>query len=319
MKQLFRFSISVVLITFICLFWNFNKLTAQNNLLIQVRVPLVGENRFSVCGDEKKVLVRIENISGGAGITLTDVVARVAFTTLQGFQFSGTLNHLGGKAVSILNPSIPSFSIEDLALGDTTLFEVGVNVDCGALPRILAGTPSNFNVHVDYNKPGPIPMTETRNTGNFEVVKPSLSIPAIQGNNVPGLTKTGAFASIYDGSLGLTDTIKVSVVNAGDGKLAQFLYWVKDHPLLTNTAVYVGSYSLPIAGTSGDTTFYLVDLNAISQAMPGPNPNNTSYFQFNELIMFKEVWYTDLCSTNFPDIVRGVRYGCDGTVLGRCE
>ena len=80
------------------------------------------------------------------------------------------------------------------------------------------------------------------------------------------------------------------------------VYWVKDHPLLTNEAVYVGNYLLPIIAVVGDTTFYEVDIDAIRSAMAGPYANDTAKFQFNEVLMFKEVWFVNECSTAFPKI-----------------
>lgn len=292
---------------------------AQSDLKINVKVPLVGENRFSICGGQKIVEIRIENITPGIGLTLSNIIDSVGLASVPGFHFNGFLNHIGGVAVSVLDPSIPSFTIGNMAKGDTVLFQIGVEVDCGALSKVQAGTAFNFSNYVIFNEPGPIRKTESRATGNFEVVKPALSIPAILGNSVPGLTKTGSFASVFDASKGNTDTIKTIVVNAGDGPLTSFVYWVKDHPLLTNTGVRIGSYFLPVIATVGDTTFYQVDFQAIKKAMPGPNPNDSAKFQFNEVLMFKEIWRVDDCAASFPDIIRGIRYGCDGTTLARCE
>ncbi|MBK7468499.1 MAG: hypothetical protein IPJ43_17805 [Saprospiraceae bacterium] len=305
---------SIAFVTILFLLLSIGKINSQTNLNIFTRVPLVGENRFSVCGDEKFVEIRLENIS--SSLLLENIVAKVDLSSLPGFSYSGTLIPLGGVSVSVLDPSIPSFSIGDMNQGDTVRFRVGLTVDCGALPKVLSGTAANFDVDIDYTESGS-PFTESKNTGNFEVVKPSLSIPSILGNPLSG--KTGGFASIFDAALNYRDTIKVSVVNAGDGTLRNFVYWVKDHPLLTNEAVYVGNYLLPIIAVVGDTTFYEVDIDAIRSAMAGPYANDTAKFQFNEVLMFKEVWFVNECSTTFPDINRGVRYGCDGTALANCE
>lgn len=289
---------------------------SQTNLNIFTQVPLVGENRFSICGGEKFLEVRIENITPLPGQTTENMVVTVDLSSVPGFMFSGTLIDLGGVGVSILDAGIPTFSINNMNRGDTARFRVGLEVDCKALPKVQSGTAANFNIDVDYTIGG-APFSQLKNTGNFEIVKPALSIPSILGNPLPG--KTGAFVSLFDAAKNSTDTIKVSIVNAGDGSLTHFVYWVKDHPLLTNTGVYVGSYMLPVLGTNGDTTFYSVNLNAIAKATAGPYVNDTSNFQFNEVLVFKEVWFVDDCSNSFPDIIRGARYGCDGTVLAKCE
>ncbi|MFY7885850.1 MAG: hypothetical protein ACOVOV_13510, partial [Dolichospermum sp.] len=178
----------------------------------------------------------------------------------------------------------------------------------------------NFNVKVDYEKLGVV-VSKTQNTGSFEVVKPTLSIPQIVGNPIAGVTKSGSLSGILDPIAGQVDTVRVKVVNAGFGNLSQMVYWVKDQPILTLQKVMVGNYQLVPIATNGDTTFFQVPAAAIFQAIPGIGSftNNTSLFQYNESLFFTEYWMCDMCQINTPDIMRGVFYGCDGTLLGKCE
>lgn len=106
---------------------------SQTNLNIFTQVPLVGENSFSICGGEKFLEVRIENITPLPGQTTENMVVTVDLSSVPGFMFSGTLIDLGGVGVSILDAGIPTFSINNMNRGDTARFRVGLEVDCKAL------------------------------------------------------------------------------------------------------------------------------------------------------------------------------------------
>jgi uncharacterized repeat protein (TIGR01451 family) len=307
------------------------------NLQIDITIPKAGESRFSVCAGERIVKIRIENVTPTrdtlpTGTPLTNIKATIDLSVLSamGLKFTGTINSLSGGTVTVASaaPNKPVFNIPDLLKrGDVVEFEIGIQADCDALSLALGTAFPNFDVKLNYTGGT---TTQKANTGSFEVVKPALSIPKIIGNNIPGVVKAGFTQNIFDGIKGKSDTITVNVVNAGNGPLSKMVYWVKDHPLLTLQKVLVCNpvtkatvelVRIPSIPAHGDTIFYAIPPTAIAFATSGIGSptNNASIFQFNEQLSVKEIWKTDDCAKTFPDIVRGVRYGCAGGLTDKCE
>jgi SdrD B-like domain/Secretion system C-terminal sorting domain len=320
MKRCHTYGMMVVMLLATCL-----SLKAQSNFSITVTPPTVGENRFSVCGGERFVRVMVQNITTPSpGDTLKNITATLNLSTVPGLVFSGNIVAIGGVAVSTSSSygsSAPVINVVNLdTSGSFALFDVGLEPNCTAIGLATSSGTPNFNTIVNFTKNGLI-LSQSKNSGNFGVVKPTLSIPVIQGNPLNGVPKTGGLGALLDPIKGMVDTIRTTVVNAGFGALNSFVYWVIDNPALTLQKVMVGNYQLVPITTIGDTTFFLVPAAAIAKATTGVGsfPNNTSQFQFNEQLVFTEYWYADDCITNSPDIIRGVRYGCDGTSLANCE
>jgi SdrD B-like domain/GEVED domain/PKD-like domain len=278
---------------------------------ITVTVPNAGDTRFSVCDGERKVKVKVQNIFT---TPLTNVKVRLNISTLTGFAFTGTLNRLSGtdpaSTVSVFDANTVTMSLSNLAVGEELEFEVGLRADCPAVALATGNTPPNFNTIATFTGGD---GTETENSGNFEVVKPSLSITNALFNN------TGT--NIYSAALNSTDTMNVTVVQAGDGTLSDYYYWVEDHPNLTLQALCIGNLTIPLFQKVGNISYFKINPTHIALAVPGPNTNSLSDFQFNEQMKFKEIWKATSCVSGAPqDTKRGVYFGC-GTAnfTDRCE
>ncbi len=308
---------------------------------IDISVPKVGENRFSVCGGQKEVTIRVENVTPSTashpdGDTLSNIKANIDLSTLsaKGLKFKGLVssNPAGSVSVFTNSASSPVFSLPDLIKRDDFVeFKILVEADCDAIPLATGTASPNFDVKLSYLKNlNPTSKSQTQNTGNFEVKKPTLNIVKIQGNSIPGVVKTGSTANIFDGIKGKADTLCVTVANGNDGPLNRFVFWVKDHPLLTLNKIIVRGKNgsavqlNPITNpTPADGKLYFeIDAAAIAKAYrPDGSPDtNPSTFQFNELLDIKEIWTTDACAPNNEDVLHGVMYGCiDGNPIAKCE
>lgn len=289
------------------------------DLDVTINIPTVGEDRFSVCAGEKDVNITVRNTGGGpiSGMTMA-----IDLSAVEGIVYTGSIAVIQGGAVTFDTGSTidaPAFNLPDLADNETSEFTLGLEALCEAVALSGSGATPNFTLNFNYTGGT---GSESYQSPNFEVVKPALTISQIEGNPLPlPLVKNGTSASVFDGVLGQTDTLRVTTVNGGNGSLDSFIYWVIDHPLLTLNEVRAGTHILPFIGQSNDTLFYRVDQTAINRAVPDITspPNDNNLFQFNESITFTEEWTTDLCSTNFPDLERGVAYGCAGSPTAICE
>ena len=288
------------------------------DLSVTITVPLTGEDRFSICGGERLMTVRVENTTGAGGgtaVTLFSIVSTLNLTGAAGIKFTGTLTTItkssGLADVTVNNASTPSFNIPDLSYTEFVEFKVGLSSDCGSLPLVKSGTKPTIPVNFAYTG-GTGAYTKT--SLPFEILKPSLSIPKVTGNFDPT-------SNTLDAGAGVTDSLTVQVTNAGSGILTEFIYWVKDHPQLTLQNIKVGNVIVPAMGTSGDTTFFKITTAMLAQAFQGTGSptNNMGTFQFNESLNIKEIWYVDDCKLPAADIQHGVRYGCDNSLFPKCE
>jgi SdrD B-like domain/GEVED domain len=303
---------------FFALFFIFSNYVYSQNLTVNISVPISGENRFSICGGEKLVTVRVENSTGAGGnpaTLLTNIVGTLNLASAVGIKFTGTVITLSKTAgladVTINNASTPTFNIPDLAYTEFVEFKVGLAADCGSLGLVKDGIKPKIQVSFSYTGGSGV---FAQDSPSFEIVKPALSIPKVVGNFDPT-------ANTFDAGYGVKDSITVQVTNAGNGTLSEFIYWVKDHPQLTLQAVKVGNLVVPAMGSNGDTTFYKITSSLINQAFSGTGSplNNVSIFQFNESLNIKEVWLVDDCKIPAADIYRGARYGCDNFAFPKCE
>lgn len=290
------------------------------DLQIDLTLTSVGDDRFSVCGGERPVVVKLTNISGE---TLTDGSFTLDLSNVLGIEYTGTVSSISGTA-PVYNPgnsttTQESFDLPDLTNNEVIEFVIGLEADCGAIALAGSGGTPNFDINLTYT--GGL-STQSANSGNFEVVKPALTIVDITGNPVPPpLVKTGTSASFFDANLGQTDILTTRIVNGGNGSLDEYIYYVIDHPLLNLDKVSIGTYDLPLIGTSNDTTFFAVDATAIALAVPdatSPVDDNT-LFQFNEIMTFEETWTVTGCANTFPDLERGVAFGCGAAASDLCE
>ncbi|MGB1205221.1 MAG: SdrD B-like domain-containing protein [Chitinophagales bacterium] len=284
----------LILFSFLSLLTIFSSNAQELN--ITLTFPNSGNDRLSVCGGERLVNLDIENISGGS---LSAVSAEFDISSIQGIAATSTLSGAAGATISASSPNL-IVDLPDMTDGEIISFEVGLEALCDAIPAVLAGAATNFDITFSFAEGD---GTETINTNNFEIVKPALSIIGVLGNS--------GEANIYDAAFGEQATIVASVANAGDGPLSEFVYYVIDHPSLALVDVAVAGTSLTVLGTSGDTTFVLVDAVAIANAAPGPQTNDTGLFQFNEILDIEVTWLADGCfDGDGPDAVHGAQYGC---------
>lgn len=288
------------------------------NLTVTLTVPLSGEERFSICGGERLMTIRVENTTGAGGntaVTLSNIVSSLNLSSATGIKFTGTLitsdKSSGLSDVTVNNASTPSFSIPDLAYTQYIEFKVGLSSDCGSLAIVKAGTKPKIPVNFTYTGGA---GSYSKDSAPFEIMKPALSIPKVTGNFDPT-------ANTFDAGSGVTDSITVQVTNAGSGQLSEFIYWVKDHAQLTLQKIKIGNVEIPAMGMNGDTTFFKITSAHIAQAFAGTGSptNNTATFQFNESLNIKEIWFVDDCKSAPLDIQHGARYGCDNSTFPKCE
>ena len=299
------------------------------DLDIQVTVPTAGDGRFSVCGGPRSVTVSITNTtptsaSSPDGIDLTALTATLDLSSLPGLTYVpgslATTATPGGAVTYTGGGASPQFGLPDLKFGQKVDFTLQLEALCGSLPTAQAGTVNKFPVRLTYTGGN---GTYQDDSPSFELVNPSLSIIRVVGNTVPGITKTGTDAQLFDATGNTTDTLAVRVVNGGNGALGQFIYWTKKHPLAQNMGVMVGTLALVKLGEDATKIYYRVPAQAIAraQARAGTPTQNTGLLQFNEILDFTETWRITGCPTgNVPDLERGVQYGCDAAnELAACE
>lgn len=267
-----------------------------------------GSGRFSVCGGEREISVRLSNIS-----TNTLLNDTITFELPTGFDYSsGSLNIVSGAGLAEVDTTVPSFAIAQISPSDVVEFSIMVEVLCPGISNATGSANTTFNINQKYTGGnGSYTYTSTF----FEVVKPALSINKINGVN-------SISPPIFNAGLYNKETVCVTVVNGGNGALPQFEYWLIDHPQLTLDSLTIAGYGrVPIDRTSGDTMYFIITTAMIANATPfsapGAKANNTSRFQFNETIDLCEHWETTDCALNAPDIRRAVQYRCQR--ISACE
>ena len=289
-------------LVFILIVISCSGLSAQNDFNVQYQLPSGNFYRLSVCGDAQTHTIRIQNISGE---DLKDVNVKLNLPT--GLFY--TTGSLTGPATEVSStPAV--FNAGDFAIGEVKILVYDLDVNCNGLALALSSSSTNYSLDLCYIGGD----AEQTNLGspNFEVVNPVLSFPKVIGNN--------STSNLFDAAFGLSDTLKVDVVNGGEGSLREFTYCViNDHPYLTLNKIVVAGQDVPLAynSPSGDRAYFIIDANEIANAEIFPsNPvQDPNLFQFNEKLVVCEVWETENCPDTdsvIPDIQRTAFYGCDG-------
>ncbi len=278
----------------------------SQDVSLDVSVPTSGEDRFGVCDQPKVASFEIENISGSSLTSMS-----MTLTLPAGMNYvPGSVSVISGSGITENVPASAIFNIGDFSAGEVKSFDIQLDVDCDGVSLATGAATTTFDIDFSYTGGG---SSQSEITSPFEVVKPSLSIPSIDGVSV--------FDNpVLDASLELVDTMDIAIVNGGQGKLSSFDFYLVDHNELTLEKIFIdGVGDLTPSYTVGDTTFYTLDLDDIQTAIPGVGSptNDSTYFQFNESIILKEVWRVTSCNLSAEDIFRGVQYGCNG--VQACE
>ena len=275
-------------------------LVAQD-FFIEATFPTTGLDRFSVCGGNRTITVKLTNTSSN---TITNDT--ITFLLPAGFDYSS--GSVTGGGVTEVDTTAPSFTFSSVAPSGVIEFSIDVEVLCEGVALATGSATSAFSINMIY----------TGGAGNqsytspfFEVVKPTLSISQIDGKNStdPDPLNVAKFQQ----------TIScVTLANGGNGPLGSFDYWIVDHPHIQIDSINIAGYGIvPATSTSGDTTFYTITSNMIAFASPytgpGADANITNLFQFNETVEVCEYWNVYNCSLNSPDLERGMRYKCQAT------
>lgn len=313
---MFKFPDVLVQIILCCLpFFAFTQ-----DLIVNIDIEAVGNDRFSVCGGERPVNLSVENISGQ---NLSDVLLTLDLSSVAGIEYTGNISGSDANTITYdagaSTPATAVFNLPDLADGDLIEFAIGLEALCAAVPLSGSGGNPNFDLNFAYTGGT---GSQAENSGNFEVVKPAFTVFEVIGNPVePPLVKTGTSASLFDAVLFETDSLTVRVVNGGNGSADSYIYYVIDHPDLDLQRVMIGTHELPFIGMSNDTLFYEVGPAAVAQAVPDATspPDDNTLFQFNEVMTFREIWTVTNCDTEAPDLVRGAAFGCGDSVYDLCE
>ena len=265
---------------------------------IETTFPSSGINRFSVCGGERTINVKLTNTSSS---TLTNDTLTFDFPV--GFDYSaGTLS---GTGVSEVDTIIPSFAFTNVAAGAIIEFSINVEVLCEGIANATGAANTNFGINLVYTGGA---GSQNYSSAFFEVVKPTLSLIKIG-------TKTSTNPDVFNAAKYNSQDIDITVANGGNGALASFEYSIIEHPQLTIDSISIAGYgNVPTTRTSGDSIFFLINSTMIAQADPytvsGADPNNLGLFQFNETLVLTEHWTTTDCSLNPPDLERGLVYRC---------
>ena len=296
----FSNSFKLFLTLFLCSFALIT--SSQNDFNVQFQIPAGNFNRLSVCGDAQTHTVRFENISGEA---ITDGTVKMDLPVGMVY-VSGSLT--GPATEANLTP--PIFDIGNFAIGEVKTITYDLDITCDGLALAQSSASVNYLLDMCYTGAD----TEQNNIGapKFEVVNPTLSFPTIVGN----VSST----NLFDGAFGLTDTLKVHLVNGGEGNLRELTYCVRNnHPNLSLNSIVINGMTVPQSGTSatGDSLYFLFDADefATAQTFAGNDVQDPSLFQFNERLIVCEVWEVSNCPDPdmvIPDLERIAFYGCDG-------
>ncbi len=197
-------------------------------------------------------------------------------------------------------------SISDLEPNTTLVFELEMMSGC-----TMANVSQSFDINLTHD-----PLCEgaansaTGFSDNYSLQAANLSVlsGSIIGNIREGM-------NIFDAVLGVTDTLKVPVVNAGAGYIEEFTYFVINPSSLAIQGVSFAGMDIPPSSTSGDTVFYTIGADIITQAMLGASADGDTFFEENESLFLCEAWLGTECqSGQLEPIMRGARFGCQGSV-----
>ncbi|MEM9548330.1 MAG: SdrD B-like domain-containing protein, partial [Bacteroidota bacterium] len=255
---------------------------------------------LDLCSDVDVICVTIENTNGD-DFTVQNIKA--SFILPDGiFIDYSTLMTKTGPSVSVI-PGTDSLLIGDLEDGQEVSFTLELSVVCG-----IEGNTAEYQVDVVFDElcEG-ITNTATETSTQISIRNAEFSIlsPLIVGNLRP--------SNIFDAILGVEDTLKVPVVNAGAGSIDSFTYFVVNPSSVQNVDVLIAGVPLMQTGTSGDTIFYTITADDIirDHSIGGGTGNGNGLLDENESLLVCEVWIGTQCEFGSPDpIRRAIQFGC---------
>jgi len=164
---------------------------------------------FSICGGKQTLTITLNN----DGLeTLNQDSVYVSFTNAANFYFDN-LTQISGPDVAVADPDTVVFWTPTgvIAPGETLSFSIEIVALCGAE---LTEDPA-VNVYFTSAQF----VSETIEFSGFQVAFADLSIisTGIEGNLRPNL-------NLFDAIIGVPDTIKVPVTNAGQGTIDSIIY-----------------------------------------------------------------------------------------------
>ncbi len=269
-------------------------------------ISISNASELFVCGESDVVCISIEN-NNGDDYTTQNAVAALSFPAGITIDYT-TLTSKSGPPISHI-AGTDSIAIGAIMDGEIAEFSVELSIDCTVTESAV-----DLTVDVVYDElcEGVNNMAKM-NSSQISVLQAEFSIlsPLIEGNLRP--------QNIFDAILGVPDTIKVPLVNAGAGSIDEFTYWVINPGSVDNLDVLINGMSLTPAGINGDTVFYTVTTaDIMSDHGPGGNGtgNGDGLLDENELLFFCEVWVGTTCDLGTPNpIQRAARYGCGGITV----
>ena len=275
----------------------------QVDLDVSITFPSDGIDQFTACGLAQDVAIKIENV--GAEV-LTDIIVEIRLP--DDFLYNGVTS---GPATEINNTPI-QLTLGNLAPQATLNFSISAQALCNALDL--------NTIELRFNYTGGQGSTIALSSP-ITVLETDLSIVEVSGN-VPGAT--GAQAQLFGAYPGLTDTLSATIRNGGNGALSRFFYYVLDHPDMTLNQVVVCASGQPltVVGTNADTTFFLIDENAIQNSTDGASPVDPLRFERNERLEICQIWTVNSCNFDQgapPDIKHGVRNSCTNEFSNPCN
>jgi len=256
-----------------------------------------------VCGPTDQICITIENDNGDDFI-LRNVKSLISMPVGVSIDYS-TLTMKTGDPVTLI-PATDSLLIGDLEDGESVSFTLELSILCDVIESAV-----DYTVDVVYDElcEGAISsVTEVSSQISVLAAEFSILSPLIQGNLRP-------MENVFDAILGVPDTIKVPLVNAGSGSIDSFTYFVVNPSSVNNVDVLIDGVSLQPLGMNGDTVFYAITSPDIlrDHTTGGGSGNGDGQLDENESLLICEVWIGVQCEFGSPDpIRRGARYGCGG-------
>ncbi len=260
---------------------------------------------LAICSEPETATVTVDYINI-QDVDLTGVTAEIILPPNLNVT---SVNSISGGTVTPTSSDNTSIDITDMEEGSTLIFELDIQSGC-----VDAGTNQSFDVVISYDDLCEDVTSEaSQSTNTFVIQSASLSLisSAIQGNLQESM-------NVFDAILGMADTLKVPLTNAGNGAVTEMEYFVINPPSLEIQDVLIAGMSLPIARTSGDTVFYSIDMSLImNSTLAGVVGDGDGLFEQNEILTVCEVWLGTECQFGqLEPIMRGATFGCYGGVCG---
>ncbi len=202
----------------VCLFVVFSiGVKAQNLILINSQT--IGQ--LTTCLDSVMYTVEVENPSP---FYLDSVIVSVDLP--EGVEYlSGSLT--GGSEVDVSDLNAPQFALDDIETLTFSSFSFYIKSNCEAINTIYSGTPINNVVELNFNSNG-YGLTETHESDYYTILAPNLSITNITNQS-------------YSGNVGDVFNRCITIVNGGDGALAELTLEDNHGTGIVITSVDVGS------------------------------------------------------------------------------